>query len=295
MNKTHYFKIAEHNICIKFAENLSDTIELLPSFAPFSVEDCEDEDLLFNLEVTDRLELGLNRELIRECVTGNGYTVVYKLDDGGYQYIIQDINHGDCCYLETNESFSRCICQLEGEESAKRSFGLNNALMLIYAFAGSCYDTLLVHASCPMTGGRAYPFIAKSGTGKSTHSSLWIKNIPNTELLNDDNPVIRVIDGKPYVFGSPWSGKTPCYRNMYAPLGAVTRISRADRNYVERLKPVQAFASLLPSCSSMKWDKEVYAHICDTITKLIETTPMFTMHCLPNDEAAIVCHKEIAI
>ena len=56
--------------------------------------------------------------------------------------------------------------------------------------------------------------------------------------MNDDNPIIRIIEGQPYIYGSPWSGKTPCYRNVKARLGAVTTIVRAEANHVERLRPI---------------------------------------------------------
>jgi hypothetical protein len=116
---------------------------------------------------------------------------------------------------------------------------------------------------------------------------LWLKHIEGCELLNDDNPIVRILDdGKPYIYGSPWSGKTPCYRNLVAHLGAVTRIERAPQNSIEKLAPVQAFASLLPACSSMKWDSKIYNNICDTVTRVIETTPIYTLHCLPDEEAA---------
>ena len=71
-----------------------------------------------------------------------------------------------------------------------------------------------------------------------------------------------------------------------AHLGAVTRIERAPQNSIEKLAPVQAFASLLPACSSMKWDSKIYNNICDTVTRVIETTPIYTLHCLPDEEAA---------
>ncbi len=58
--------------------------------------------------------------------------------------------------------------------------------------------------------------------------------------MNDDNPIIRFIDGEPYIYGSPWSGKTPCYRNVKAKLGAITRIDRDSSNWVERLSPIEA-------------------------------------------------------
>ena len=175
-----------------------------------------------------------------------------------------------------------------------RNFGLNNALMLIYAFAGARKNTLLIHASLVRHNDYGYAFIAKSGTGKSTQVSMWLRYISNCDLMNDDNPIIKTKDGIAWIYGSPWSGKTPCYRNIKAKLGAITRIDRATENSVEKLSPIDAFASILPSCSSMRWDKEIYNAICDTITNIIETTNMYTLHCLPNKEAAEICHKEIS-
>jgi hypothetical protein len=79
-----------------------------------------------------------------------------------------------------------------------------------------------------------------------------------------------------------------------ARLGAITRIDRAPANSIERLAPIEAFASFLPSCSSMKWDEDIFNRICNTVTKIIETTAIYTLHCLPNEEAAILCNKTIS-
>ena len=112
---------------------------------------------------------------------------------------------------------------------------------------------------------------------------------------NDFIPLdfLGFIDGEPFIYGSPWSGKTPCYRNIRARLGAMTRIDRSPVNHCERLTAAQAFASILPACSSMQWDPEIHANLCNVITRIIETTPCFTMHCRPDQEAAVVCHKTI--
>lgn len=174
-----------------------------------------------------------------------------------------------------------------------RKFGLNNALMLIFAFAGSKIETLLLHASLVRQNGYGYAFIAKSGTGKSTQVSMWLRYLSGCDLMNDDNPILRIIDGTPYIYGSPWSGKTPCYRNVKAKLGAITRIDRTQKNYVEKLSPAEAFASILPSCSSMKWDLDIFNNICNTISHLVELSDIYTLHCLPNREAAIVCNQAI--
>jgi hypothetical protein len=292
----HDYTIAEHPIRIEFLEDGRNDTRLLPSFAPFEIEGRHEEaTLFFQLTVDDtmRPEPKERRERIRKFDTGNGETVVDLVDDGGYQYIIKDINGAECCLLRSDKEFRRCRCALNGNYNM-RSFGLNNALMLIFAFAGSRHDTLLIHASLVRQNGYGYAFIAKSGTGKSTHVSLWLRHLPGCDLMNDDNPIVRIIDGEAYIFGGPWSGKTPCYRNVKARLGAITRIDRAPANSIERLAPIEAFASFLPSCSSMKWDEDIFNRICNTVTKIIETTAIYTLHCLPNEEAAILCNKTIS-
>ncbi len=295
MASINHFRIAEHNIRIVFEDSEINSLALIDSFQPFKV-DKTDEDLLFQLTVDDNLQPvpKERRHRIRAFDSGNGDTIVDRLDDGGYQYIIKDINGRGCCLLITDKDFYNCRCALNGN-FVMRDYGLNSALMLIMAFAGSRKQTLLIHASLVRCDGYGYAFIAKSGTGKSTQVSMWLRYIPGCDLMNDDNPIVRIIEGKPYIFGGPWSGKTPCYRNVKAPLGAVTRIDRASANSVEKLSPVEAFASFLPSCSSMKWDTDIYNAICDTVTRVVETTGIYTLHCLPDKESAEICHKAIAL
>lgn len=294
MSSTHHFRIAELNLKLIFENPEVNSMRLLPSFEPFQTKE-QDGELFFKLDIDDNLKPvpKTGRERIRTFDTGNGDTIVDLLDNGGYQFIIKDVKGYDCCMLQTNKDFSDCKCALNGNYDM-RTFGLNNALMLIFAFAGSRKQVLLIHASLVRQNGWGYAFIAKSGTGKSTQVGLWLSHLPGCDLMNDDNPILRIQDGKPYIYGGPWSGKTPCYRNVKAPLGAITRIERAKENSIEKLGPVEAFASFLPSCSSMKWDKDVYNGTCDTATRVVETTNLYTLHCRPDKESAILCNKTIA-
>lgn len=290
------YNIADLTVEIVFRESALNGEQLIPSFSPFVVNDGEGRDeAFFRLVVDDTLKpLRNDRERIGKFDTGNGETVVDRFSGGEYQFIIKDINGGECCLLQARDNFKDCTCALNGNFNMRR-FGLNNALMLIFAFAGSSKQTLLIHASLVRHRGYGYAFIAKSGTGKSTQVSNWLRYIPDCDLMNDDNPIVRIIDGEAFIYGSPWSGKTPCYRKVKARLGAITRIERSSENHVERLKPIEAFASLLPSCSTMKWDSDIFNAICGSVTKLVETVNIFTLHCLPNKESAIICHREISI
>ena len=290
------YVIADFPVRISFSERNRNDVCLLPSFSPFLHNDDEVmEALLFNLIVdnaTTPVEKA-RRERVRAFDTGNGDTIVDRIVDGGWQFIVKDINGKECALLIANSDFTKCRCALKGNYSM-RHFGLNNVIMLIFAFAGSKRDTVLIHASLVRKDGWGYAFIAKSGTGKSTQVSMWLRHIPGCDLMNDDNPIIRIIDGKPYIYGSPWSGKTQCYRNVKARLGAVTRIDRAQANSIDKLKPVEAFVSVLPSCSSMKWDTYTYNSLCDIVTRIVETTDIYILHCLPDKESAIICHDTIS-
>ena len=292
----HYFRIAGLYVKINILPSKLNSVSLIPSFRPFVSKEVADSELFFQLDIDDNLHPvpQEQRSLIRDFDSGNGNIIVYQLSDGGYQYVIKDINGYSCALFIANKDFDHCHCALNGNYDM-RSFGLNSVLMLAFAFAGARRNVLLVHASLVRHRGWGYPFIAKSGTGKSTQVSSWLRYIPDCDLMNDDNPIIRILDdGKPYIYGSPWSGKTPCYRDVMAPLGAVTRIDRAERNWVEKLKPIEAFTSFLPSCSSMKWDIDIYRKICNTVTRVVETVPIYTLHCLPDKEAAIICNRTIA-
>lgn len=230
---------------------------------------------------------------IREFDTGNGTIVVDKHREDGYHYIVRSIEGVTCAEIMTNADFTDCYCTLSGS-NIERQFGINNTLMLVYAFAASFHKTLLVHASVIKKGDKAYAFIAKSGTGKSTQVANWLRVIEGCEILNDDNPVIRLHDdGTVRIYGSPWSGKTPCYRNKSAILGAINLIKRDRQNTMVRMSPLEAFATLLPSCSAMKWDQSTYDRLIDTVTTIIERVPLFTLHCLPDEDSAIVCHNTL--
>ena len=54
-------------------------------------------------------------------------------------------------------------------------------------------DTLLFHGSVIAVDGEGYLFTAKSGTGKSTHTSIWRKMFGDRAIMiNDDKPLIAV-------------------------------------------------------------------------------------------------------
>ena len=161
--------------------------------------------------------------------------------------------------------------------------------MVLYALATADRGTVLFHASVVSHDDKGYMFLGPSGTGKSTHAALWVKHISGAELVNDDNPVVR--DG--IVYGSPWSGKTPCYRNVSYPLVAIVDLSQGPYNRLARLQGLAAYMPLAASISGMRWDKAVADGLHLTQNRLAETIPVWHLDCLPDREAALLCHATV--
>lgn len=292
--KTLDYRVAGHWIRVRFADTANDG-SLIPSFAPFLLtEEPVNEKPLLVVDVDDSFRFVERGDEVGQFDSGGNNYGVYLTQEGAYQFEVSDAHSNLCSVMECNVDFSHCTVALTTEQSALRAFGLNNCLMVAYAFAASDKQTVLLHASVIRKDGKGYLMTAPSGTGKSTHTWLWYKNIPGCDLMNDDNPVVRIVDGIPVVYGTPWSGKTPCYRNIEAPVGAIVRIQQRPKNEIKRLNHVNAFAVLLPAASSMKWDERVYHGICDTVTAIIAHVGVYELDCLPNAEAAHLCYHTVS-
>ncbi|MBP5625951.1 MAG: hypothetical protein J6W98_03440 [Bacteroidales bacterium] len=197
-----------------------------------------------------------------------------------------------CGWLELDGDFKHGRLFAEGKPGSQ-VFAINNAMMLLFAFASAPFRALEMHSSVVMHGGRGFLFLGRSGTGKSTHSSLWLKYIPGTELLNDDNPVLRVVDGEARVYGTPWSGKTPCYKALDVPAGAIVRLRQAPENRIQRLGTVAAYASVMASCSGFRPIRTLADAQHETLAAVAQQVPCYQLDCLPDEAAARLCQETV--
>ena len=279
--KEIYYKVAEHVFALEMGGNENVMLNLR-QYDPFVTDPTEN--VLFRIQICS------------EPLETDGFELEWKQEDEGQHILAGHLGEKPCYqFFLHNRLMSVMLCSTDykrAEVYAERNnpFGINNALMVMYALATSDKHTALFHSSVVSYKGRAYMFLGKSGTGKSTHSSLWLKYIEGTELVNDDNPVVRYLDdGSIYVYGSPWSGKTPCYRNVSYPLGAIVDLSQAPKNVIRRFRPIEAYAALIASISGKRWDSKLAEGLHETENLLATNASVWHLDCLPDEEAAQLC------
>jgi len=263
---------------------------LAPRYAPFSrrASECAEVPLLFCIKHTERFEPLVGAQLMAEFDCEGSWCVYEQTEDAVSITLQHPRTRETQAQMQCGFDFKEAKCWLSGTPGL-REYCMNNFLMMLFAFASMDKQTLLFHASVIAREGKAYLFLAKSGTGKSTHSTLWLKHVPGCQLVNDDNPAVGVRDGKVIAYGTPWSGKTPCYRNISFEVGGFVQVTRDTTNHVAREGVVKAFAALLPSCSGVKWDKRLYRAQGDALAAIIGVSKVYLLGCRPDKEAAVVC------
>ena len=287
MVKTNVYEVAGHRFAVTAEDDL---LQKMDQYEPFLVQENKTEELVFWLKVVEESEFPSTEGKTEESVQEEGIEKIV-IGHVGQQPYFEFWSRDSCkgrMLVDTNWQ------EVVLSNPDQTLYALNNAAMLMYAMATSRKKTALFHSSVVEHQGRAYMFLGKSGTGKSTHSQLWIKYIPETQLINDDNPVVRVFDdGTATVYGSPWSGKTPCYRNVSYPIGGVVKLEQAPLNRIRRLSGVEAYAEVVPSISGKRWDKALADGLHETENALIKNVPMWHLDCLPDEEAARLCFGNI--
>ena len=278
------YSIAGHRIRIEGCEEWIKAVATLDGFKPFEV-DAEGEALaVFTL--TDELAPEMTEMQYESEV--DGILDRFGRYERGYLFVMTP---PDSAPLSLWKEEGSNVVKFNGQLMPRL---VRFALWIAYGLVTMAHRTVAVHTSVIQYKGRTVLFLGESGTGKSTHTRLWRENIEGAVLLNDDSPILRIIDGKPWMYGSPWSGKTPCYKQESYPLAACVRLSQAPYNKIQRLSIPQAYAALHPSCPpDFAYDDTLYDCISETIGEVLAQIPLYHLACLPNAEAAQLSCKTV--
>jgi len=173
----------------------------------------------------------------------------------------------DCEYLSTGGSFYRQLVRFDG---------------------------MMLHSSAVVMDGRAYLFSAPCGTGKSTHTSLWLSEFGDRAyLLNDDKPALRRLNGEWFAYGTPWSGKYAKNTNIRVPLGGICVLRRGETNKIRPFGGFEAIHALLEQTARSR-DPEIMQSMLGLLDELLRAVPVWRMECNMDPEAAHVSYSAMS-
>ncbi|PVH25822.1 hypothetical protein [Sphingobacterium corticibacter] len=292
--QSFYYTIADCSIEVQ-SDTEIDLDSLLPSFHDFRVEVSQLRPVISRVLITkerfDKPPTGAKLLSDISIIWGNRFKFFEMADE--YVTTIMSAHSPGTWFMTSKKDFSQSTIHWVYDSVAPKEI-ISWLLMVTFAQSALLHKTILIHASVIERGKEAYAFLGKSGTGKSTHSNLWLKHINGSKLLNDDNPAVKIEeDGTVRIYGTPWSGKTPCYRNASADLRAIVRLKQAPHNKMSWKSGQFAFITLLPSCSALRWNQDLFASMADLVEHIVSNVAIGELECLPNAEAAYLSATEI--
>lgn len=154
------------------------------------------------------------------------------------------------------------------------------------------FDGLMLHSSAVAVGNTAYLFSADSGVGKSTHTTLWTKTIDGAVIVNDDKPAIRSVNGKLYVYGTPFSGKYDKSINKSFLLGGICFLERGEENYIVETDVASALPLFLKQSSGMLGKDRISLRLSVT-DKILSGAKLYKMKCNMEPGAAKMSYEKM--
>ncbi len=147
------------------------------------------------------------------------------------------------------------------------------------------FDGFVMHSSSLCYNNKAYLFSADSGTGKSTHVGLWKKYIGDAvSIINDDKPAVRLIDGKFYCIGTPFSGKTDQNLDISVPVGAMALLYRGIENKIEPAETRDAVHTLLRQ-TLISINNRNNDRLIELLDLFVKSVPIYRFGCDMSEEA----------
>ena len=156
------------------------------------------------------------------------------------------------------------------------------------------FDGIMLHASAVVVEGKAYLFSADSGTGKSTHTALWMEKFGSDAfILNDDKPALRREANGWIAYGTPWSGKHDISRNVGVPVAGIALLQRGDENVISRCNDASVIGTLLRQVNKPK-DPASRIKVLELIDMIIREIPIWRLSCNRELEAVEVAYSAMS-
>jgi hypothetical protein len=159
------------------------------------------------------------------------------------------------------------------------------------------FDTFLMHGAVvgmksDSDTAEAVLFAASSGVGKTTHMKLWLDEIPGTFVVNGDKPLVRFVNGRFEVCGTPWAGKEGLETNTILPLKAICHLERGETDSIKRIRFEENYPLLFQQAYRPTDEKQMIKTM-ELIKRLGSEVPLYRLRCTPDPSAARVAYEGI--
>lgn len=157
------------------------------------------------------------------------------------------------------------------------------------------YDGFLLHATAVAVDGEGYVFTAPGGTGKSTHAGYWMQAFGERAIMvNGDKPIIRLMDSRFHVCGTPWRGKERLGSTDIVPLKGVCLLERGTMNEIAPADADTVIDKIFHQVLLPEEPGQVMKQL-DLLDQLVQEVPIYCLKCNMSTEAAVIAYNGMKV
>lgn len=221
---------------------------------------------------------------------------VAQYDLTSTEKVIVNIHNGEIIHQMKFDCVGKCVtihslASVDRQKDAElEHFKCGLALAILLFFR----KFVMLHGSCISYQNQGIIFSADSGVGKSTQSRLWMEHFGSSvQLINDDKPVLGLVDAKVFAYGTPFSGKHHLNENRAVPLKAIVFIKRSITNSIKPLTISEVLPMLFNQLTRFEVDASLMSDFISVIEQIISIVPCYELSCNMEYEAVQITHETI--
>ena len=138
------------------------------------------------------------------------------------------------------------------------------------------FGDLILHASGFTYEGKGYVFTGDSGVGKSTLAAHF-KNDPAFTILGEDQVIVRLKDGRFWVYGTPWHINPQMCSPNGAPLESLFFLEKDGSNRINSVSSIEGVRSIMQTAFIPYYRSDALPAILDRIVLLSESVQFMSL------------------
>ena len=165
-------------------------------------------------------------------------------------------------------------------------------LLMIHLLAGG--KGVQVHACAVIdSSGNGHLFAGQSGAGKTTMAKLWQQE-EEVVILNDDRIILRNIEGRLWMYGTPWHGEAGLAHPARAPLTRIYFLRHGQKNEIVPQRAAEALGRLFAHSFPPFYSPEALDFTLGFFAEMVTAVPCDELRFLPDKRVIEFIGQQIA-
>lgn len=231
--------------------------------------------------------ISLPNEFIDHHIMNN--RKVYETQNG--KYIVTFANNHDIKHMIYHTNDYRTIRIILNSKLSKRlaeyEYALSGIMFLELAIK---QGYLPVHASALTVDKYTLLLSGPSQTGKSTQTRFLQSSFANTQIINEDKPLLFIRDQVCFVTGSPWSGKDVINSNTTKEVQALFFIHQSESLAIKELSEKEKMNHIFKN-TQRPFYEDLVETIAETIQNVIPNLDIYQFDCINDNLSATFLYQ----